>query len=617
MSSEAPAYGPKGGVIVPQPSAERGVAAIIDVSPDNQNLIYCNGSNVVIRSIEDPTRAMVYSDHNCEVKVAKFSPTGKYVASGDVKGIVRVWAYTNASYTLKKEVRALAGAIEDLSWDPESKRITAVGAGSQSAKVFSWDMGSNLGEILPLEKKALTCAMKPSRPYRMVFGGEDFTMGFYGGPPFRWTCNLKEHTNFVNCVRYAPDGSKFVSVSSDKTGLVYDGASAELIGRLDEGGMHKGSVYACSWSADSTKLVTSSADKSIKVWDMESYKCIATATVGGGAVGDMQSSVVWAGDRIISLSLDGTLNYFDAATLELQRRVLGHQEPASGVAFDASAGAAATVCRGGALFKWQVGAGGDGSDAASFEGVPLAGDAHTKRGTGIAAAGGEGISMGFDDCVKILSLATDKVLATIPLGKQPKGVAIAMDAPELKFAVTSAKIFIFKGEALAGEVDAPFTPTCIHASADGSVIAVGGKDKKVHFFAVDNSCNATPSGETEAAVGEASAVAISADGEYTAMGDSLREIVLYKTSDASKLISGRWKTHTTRISSMAWNPSSNLLASVSTDRRICIWSPDSMTALKTMDLAHNHPIVDVAWKDAVTLLTLSNDGVMKTWNIEL
>ena len=40
-------------------------------------------------------------------------------------------------------------------------------------------------------------------------------MNLYEGPPFKFSKAFKHHTNFVNCVRYAPSGSVFASVGSD------------------------------------------------------------------------------------------------------------------------------------------------------------------------------------------------------------------------------------------------------------------------------------------------------------------------------------------------------------------------------------------------------------------
>ena len=82
MSVDLSSYGPRAGLIAPLPLAERGVAVVTSCSPDGTLFLYCNGSNVIARSIANPALAMVYAEHTAVVKTAKFSPTGKFVASG-------------------------------------------------------------------------------------------------------------------------------------------------------------------------------------------------------------------------------------------------------------------------------------------------------------------------------------------------------------------------------------------------------------------------------------------------------------------------------------------------------------------------------------------------------
>jgi WD repeat-containing protein 1 (actin-interacting protein 1) len=47
---------------------------------------------------------LVYRGHNHATSVAKFSPSGNWVASGDASGRVRVWAWDNPEHVLKLEV---------------------------------------------------------------------------------------------------------------------------------------------------------------------------------------------------------------------------------------------------------------------------------------------------------------------------------------------------------------------------------------------------------------------------------------------------------------------------------------------------------------------------------
>jgi WD40 repeat protein len=47
---------------------------------------------------------LVYRGHNHAASVAKFSPSGNWVASGDASGRVRIWAWDNPEHVLKLEV---------------------------------------------------------------------------------------------------------------------------------------------------------------------------------------------------------------------------------------------------------------------------------------------------------------------------------------------------------------------------------------------------------------------------------------------------------------------------------------------------------------------------------
>jgi WD40 repeat protein len=160
--------------IGPNPATERGAGVHVNEHPKENKIIYPSGKFVVVKSLDDPSDCFVYRGHQYPCTVAKFSPNGYWVASADTAGKVRVWSWDNPEHLLKIEVPVFAGSIKDLDWDPESKKIVAVGEGSGiMAKVFTWDTGNSVGEIVGHAKRILSVAYKPSRPFRIMTSSED------------------------------------------------------------------------------------------------------------------------------------------------------------------------------------------------------------------------------------------------------------------------------------------------------------------------------------------------------------------------------------------------------------------------------------------------------------
>jgi WD40 repeat protein len=443
-------------------------------------------------------------------------------------------------------------------------------------------------------------------------------MSLYQGPPFKYEKGLKEHSNFVNCVRFSPDGNRFASVSSDKTGVIYDGNSGAVIGKLDPASNHTGGIYACSWSPDSQRLVTSGADKCVKIWAVSgegpTFPCAATFTLGKTA-DEMQNGVVWAtADTIVSLSLDGTLTYLKASGSSAEdavvRRVKGHVGPACVCDFDAKTGRMLTGDMAGRACIWNPA----NEQRTQFEAVVASGEVASKKLSGISVAGDEFATVSWDDKLRIGDATTGVLRAAIALKGQPKGVVVSSAAPSLRVVATGQVVCLFSGDKLVCEVDAPYAPTCLDMSGNGAMVAVGGKDKKVHFYAV-SATGLTSNGQTKESGAEISAVALNADGSQCAAGDSLKEVRLHSTSgagDADKetLVANRWMYHTTRVTGAKFSPNGKYIATVSSDRRICIWDPNDHAVKLAIDLAHPQPFCGVQWADDNSIWTLGIDGVM-------
>ena len=343
------------------------------------------------------------------------------------------------------------------------------------------------------------------------------------------------------------------------------------------------------------------------------YACVGSVTLG--ATPDaMQNSVTWpSAALVVSLSLDGTLNYLTVApggALELARRVTGHQAPVCALHVDRATGAVLTGDQAGRVCVWRP----RDEGRSVFDATVATGDAPPKKVSCVAVGGG-GMAVGsWDDKLRVGDAASGAFTGVVALPGQPKGVAVAPGAPDVRVVVTGGAVLVVAGSAVVQTVDAPWAPTCVSIAAGGSgVVAVGGADKRVHLFALAPGGGPgclTAGAVTPEAAAAVSAVAVSPDGARVALGDAGREVRLYAAGDGAPLVSGRWMAHTTRVTGLAWSPSGALLASVSSDRRICLWEPGSDAVRKTFDLAHPHPFVGVDWLAEDVLLTAGADGVV-------
>jgi len=154
------------------PSTSRGKPVVLGGDPKGKNFVYTCGNAVFIRNVEDPLKCEMYTEHQFATTVAKYAPSGFYIASGDVAGTIRIWDTTQKEHILKLEIKVLSGPITDLQWSDDSKRIVAVGDGKERyGAVFLWDSGSSVGEITGHSKVIQSCDFKQTRPYRIATGG--------------------------------------------------------------------------------------------------------------------------------------------------------------------------------------------------------------------------------------------------------------------------------------------------------------------------------------------------------------------------------------------------------------------------------------------------------------
>lgn len=560
----------------------------------------------------------MYRGHLAQTTVAKFSPSGYWVSSADITGKVKVWSWDNPEHLTKLETQVFAGAVQDLDWDFESKRIVAVGEGSgMLAKCFVWDTGNSAGEMVGHNKRVLSVAFKPNRPFRIMTGSEDMKTAFYNGPPFKMDHTNPVHTNFVNCVCYSPDGNHVVSVSSDKKIQFYAGSTGQPT--VDIPNAHAGTIYSACFSPNNARIATASADKTVKIWDVATASLLWTLQVSSDPqVGDMQVALVWTSTHLVSLSLNGNLNIWDSSLEGIEecngfpKSVFqNHQVAITALHYDRRDQVLFTSSFDGVIMARNLQTGW----SRRIEGTnkkTTNGSVHQGKVSGLAVTGDSLMSVGWDDKIRWGTVSSWSSVEESSLNSQPVAMAVAAHATNIVAILTLKELIVYSNQVESCRCSLDFQPSSALAiSADGQEIAVGGEDCRVRILG--------PQLDQKYVITEGrhvpTALAYSSCGRYLAVGDAGRVLDVYQRDDWSSLVRGKWVFHTSKITTLVWSPNNRYVASGSLDENIFIWDIQSPMEKVQIPFAHNGGVTGVEWLDSQRLVSVGNDHCVVTWKV--
>lgn len=588
------------------PSTTRGQPTPLSSDAKGQRLVYASGKSIFIRSIDDPSSAKQYTGHTATTSAARFSPSGFYVASGDVSGKVRVWDAVGAENT-KGEYSIISGRITDVAWDGDSQRVIAVGDGRERfGHCFTADSGNSVGEVTGHSKVVNAIAIRQQRPLRAATVSDDGAMCFLHGAPFKFASKHDIHKGFVYGVGFSPDGSLLVTVGADRRIQLYDGKTGEPTKNIGEG-VHTGSIFGVSWAADSKRFVTASADQTVRVWDVESGENVQTwrfGEEGAVSVPDQQVGVVWPAGRsdglIISINLQGDLNYLVEGKDKPIRVVQGHNKSVMAL----GAGSDQTLVTGsfeGRVVSWDLSTG---------TGTAVDGQTHTNQVTQFASDAGRIYSVGWDDTLRTVDESANTFTgSSVKLPAQPKGVSASNG--NVIVALLNSSIAVYSRDQLVSELKTSYTPTSVASS--GSWVAVGADDTTVRIYQL--SSNKLSETETlRNSTAQISAVSFSKDGKHLAVGNQSGKIVVYKT-DTWTIATDRWSSHTARVTSMAWSDDGVHAASGALDTNVHVWSLTKPGSRVKAANAHKDGVNGVAWVDEGRVASTGGDAAVKIWKV--
>uniref|UniRef100_A0A3B3CYQ9 WD repeat domain 1 n=1 Tax=Oryzias melastigma TaxID=30732 RepID=A0A3B3CYQ9_ORYME len=424
--------------------------------------------------------------------------------------------------------------------------------------------------------------------------------------------NIDDHSQFVNCVRFSPDGARFATAGADGQIFLYDGTTGESVGTLGGEKAHGGGIYALSWSPDSSQLISASGDKTVKLWDVGAGTAVTTFNLGSD-VTDQQLGCLWQKDHLLSISLSGYINYLDKNNPNRPiRTVKGHTKSIQCLTVHKNDGRS-FVYSGIVVFPLTPAS--HYWDAETGENDCFSGKGHSNQVSKMVTnADNELVSCSMDDTLRYTKLGKKEYSASdvVKMDFQPKsvsvagGLSLAVCIGQIVLLKDKKKIFTLDNLGYEAEVGA------LHPS--GTTAAVGGTDGKVRLYSIQGN-TLKDEGKTLEAKGPITDMAYSNDGAFLAVVDEKKATTAYSVPDGYS-VKNEFYGHHAKPVSLAWSPDNEHFATGGMDMMVYVWTvSDPDKRIKLPDSHRLHHVSSLAWIDEHTLATTSHDASVKLWTI--
>lgn len=570
-------------------------------SPDGQTMATASkDKTVILWDAGRRVRKAVLTGHTTWLRAVTFSPDGRTLVTGGDDNNAMLWDPATGAHLAT--LSGHTGIVKHVTFSPDGRTLAT---SSSDNTVILWDMASRTRRATLSGHTGFVeaSAFSPDGA-TLATASADNTIGLWDSAGGARLGTLAGHSESVDDVAFSPDGHTVASVSKDETLVLWDTRTRIRLATLTG---HKAEARAVRFSPDGKVVATGGHDQKVILWDVArrvplaringqtsnvytlAFHPTAPMLVAAGEDGAVTlSDPTWLpltghtdvvngvrftpdGERLASVSSDGTMTLWDRETRRPLATLDGGSGPVNAVAFSPDGGTTATA----------TGRAQHPPQAANYtitlwdkasQPVKLTGHKNRVLGVAFSPDGRTIASSSTDDTVMLWDVEQRRHLATL---KHPDGVNMAVFSP------------------------------------DGRILATSGHDTKVRLWDV---ARMTVVGELAGHTGPVRTVAFSPDGSTVVTSSADETVILWDLASRRSL--GVLADNAGAVNAMAFSPDGRTIASAASDGTVVLWDAAGRTRLASL-IGHSGQVRAVAFSpDSRTVATASADRTVILWDID-
>ncbi|MEH2081553.1 MAG: NB-ARC domain-containing protein [Nostoc sp.] len=526
-----------------------------------------------------------------------FSPDGKFLATGDTSGEIRLYQVADGKQLLT--VNGHTGFIWPVAFSPDG-HIFASGGDDQKVKLWNTNTGQCLANLQGHSGGIWSIAFSPDGQL-LASSSEDHTVKLWDTSSDQCLKTLRGHSNRVTSVAFSTQGTTLASGSDDQTVKLWDTKTWQCLKTME---VENSGSKSVAFSPDCQTLASGYHNQIVRLFDVSTGKCLQTLHGHTDCVNSVAFS--YDGQTLASSSDDQTVKLWDISTGRCLTTLHGHNSRVWSVAFSPEGKTLVSGSDDQTVRLWDVSI---GQCLKIFQGYcnGIWSVTFSPQGTTLASGNNDQTVRLWDantgQCFKTLRGHSNRVTS---VAFSPQGTILASGSEDQTVKLWDTT----SGQCLKNLLGHSNRVTSVAFSPQGSVLASSSEDQTVKLWDTKTwQCLKTLQGHTHWVW----AVAFSQDSEMLASVSNDQTVRLWDVSTGRCLQT--MYGHTDWIWSVALSPDGNTVASGSFDQTVKLWDVSTSKCIGTLH-GHTSGVYTVAFLDNCTLATGSGDQMVKLWDLK-